>query len=232
MRGATWNVLRIAIEYIDFNPRSSCEERLNLTSMIAAVMRNFNPRSSCEERRELDRMHVGMLVRFQSTLLMRGATQQERVEAESKEISIHAPHARSDNSIQQLQGWLRIFQSTLLMRGATDTVKENRTGITFQSTLLMRGATTLGARVYKDANDFNPRSSCEERPPVRRSSTMPSQFQSTLLMRGATIFSLCVISGRSISIHAPHARRDSRRVPVSSRPAAYFNPRSSCEERQ
>mgnify|MGYP003370240816 CR=1 FL=1 len=100
--------------------------------------------------------------RFQSTLLMRGATRQETATSESLQ-----------------------FQSTLLMRGATlpaiTLLKKSR----FQSTLLMRGATNQKAAglATRDISihapharsdnfkriespigiDFNPRSSCEER---------------------------------------------------------------------
>ena len=95
----------------------------------------------------------------------------------------------------------------------------------------MRGATHHGRRQEGPADDFNPRSSCEERPKTPctyrlsagyfnpRSSceerlalnTLPAsakEFQSTLLMRGAT-------SWARVSASSP----------------ANFNPRSSCEER-
>ena len=55
--------------------------------------------------------------------------------------------------------------------------------------------------------NFNPRSSCEERP-------LASQF--TL--------------APGISIHAPHARSDLVTLDWTTH-ARYFNPRSSCEER-
>ena len=58
--------------------------------------RNFNPRSSCEER-QFDRHFTRLdVLLFQSTLLMRGATCTEQFLQHWKEISIHAPHARSD----------------------------------------------------------------------------------------------------------------------------------------
>ena len=144
-----------------FNPRSSCEERL-LKSLRMDSRHHFNPRSSCEERL----MHVS------------------------------AARGR------------RRFQSTLLMRGATSIVRPPMVFILFQSTLLMRGA-TVGSPSLKSGTDFNPRSSCEERPPFgssccstddfnprssceeRLHQTLsvrsPIQFQSTLLMRGATL---------------------------------------------
>ena len=147
----------------DFNPRSSCEERRGRLVKWHRRGRYFNPRSSCEERR------------LSSLVLCRDA-----------DISIHAPHARSDlPTICELIGKDK-FQSTLLMRGATipGGIPVRRT-CSFQSTLLMRGATKVhsgrcirrlisihapharsdkrdGGRVF-GAQDFNPRSSCEER---------------------------------------------------------------------
>ena len=101
----------------------------------------FNPRSSCEERR-------GRLVmaqawaKFQSTLLMRGATTPYKEQSTVHQISIHAPHARSDAEKLLARLHAEIFQSTLLMRGATSVIGFPVIGFSvFQSTLLMRGAT-------------------------------------------------------------------------------------------
>ena len=56
-----------------FNPRSSCEERLHLNNSMVLI-EYFNPRSSCEERHDFLRTRMTHIMRFQSTLLMRGAT--------------------------------------------------------------------------------------------------------------------------------------------------------------
>ena len=82
------------VALVHFNPRSSCEERprRHLSSchlaisihapharsdpglhMSPATLWHFNPRSSCEERPSLS-LFLFILYRFQSTLLMRGAT--------------------------------------------------------------------------------------------------------------------------------------------------------------
>ena len=58
------------------------------------------------------------------------------------QISIHAPHARSDEHIDP---------------SGFDTFQ-------FQSTLLMRGATSRNCSGVVALTNFNPRSSCEERP--------------------------------------------------------------------
>ena len=142
------------------------------------------------------------------------------------------------------------------MRGATRRLKEmTEEAIEFQSTLLMRGATVF-FRAQKEAGRyFNPRSSCEERRAISRSTKANGLFQSTLLMRGATSGTVDLSDyPKYISIHAPHARSDGARlVPFLSQvqisihaPHArsdtllwtaclhrsHFNPRSSCEERR
>ena len=125
---------------------------------------------------------------FQSTLLMRGATlrKDKSVPVYSK-ISIHAPHARSDGTVQVDYNGMNKFQSTLLMRGATGRQRRMRLPI----------------------DNFNPRSSCEER----------------------RLWWLCFWSILDISIHAPHARSDDVLRTEKGRPCD-FNPRSSCEERR
>ena len=72
MRGATQALLCSSSPTTNFNPRSSCEERLYHDDGRNAVSQNFNPRSSCEER------------------------QDHRPRWALAQISIHAPHARSD----------------------------------------------------------------------------------------------------------------------------------------
>ena len=100
----------------------------------------------------------------------------------------------------------------------------------FQSTLLMRGATSSAHSPVQLPDNFNPRSSCEERQGATRGRQQSYRFQSTLLMRGATRDALQELTeGRfqstllmrgattpeeqirwqsKISIHAPHARSD------------------------
>ena len=129
-------------ESMNFNPRSSCEERRLHLSLSLQKYLHFNPRSSCEERLFLGNEGLS-IVEFQSTLLMRGAT------------SRYACERR-----------LTPFQSTLLMRGATISCFFFWMSPLFQSTLLMRGATPPPADAGT-AGYFNPRSSCEERPPKR-----------------------------------------------------------------
>ena len=145
MRGATPWPVRSHSSLIYFNPRSSCEERPSC-SISSSPSRNFNPRSSCEERL-YRRRRLLPSSRFQSTLLMRGAT------------SPASAPARADLT----------FQSTLLMRGATAQVSVPKTHFDFnprsscEERLFLLGPPAFQAH-------FNPRSSCEERLAVYKKS--------------------------------------------------------------
>ena len=144
--------------------------------------------------------------RFQSTLLMRGATQAQK--------ALRSGHK---------------FQSTLLMRGATRMPPARPRSGRFQSTLLMRGATRQRATAWVRPifqSTLLMRGATPSSPIV----TTFLAFQSTLLMRGATLKNRLPGIELKISIHAPHARSDQSdwRHPYDKR---YFNPRSSCEER-
>ena len=65
---------------------------------------------------------MGLLWEFQSTLPMRGATLRIRHIRIHNGISIHAPHAGSDNAHAKAHIDILKFQSTLPMRGATGSV--------------------------------------------------------------------------------------------------------------
>ena len=147
---------------------------------------HFNPRSSCEERRILFGHH-GDHKKFQSTLLMRGATWQSLQTAQSK-----------------------IFQSTLLMRGATQQHGATAEGRRISIHAPHARSDIFGSILIILSTNFNPRSSCEERPIGAAKASPAIKFQSTLLMRGATINLLKEVQQLSISIHAPHARSDLR----------------------
>ena len=219
---------------MDFNPRSSCEERregeklagcINISihapharsdarsrcrpayepisihapparsdeafMLFIWVYDDFNPRSSCEERPAL------------SCSLSR------------LPISIHAPHARSDWGVSNtVNNLYEVFQSTLLMRGATWIL--GYYGYTKDISIHAphaRSDGTIFARLRPKSN-FNPRSSCEERPGMPMTRSVMGRFQSTLLMRGATRLLSSSCSSYRISIHAPHARSDCR-LPTS-----------------
>ena len=117
MRGATWPINSAAMGNSDFNPRSSCEERLHFTHMS------------------------NLLCLFQSTLLMRGATRLLLLWIYQQKFQ-STLLMRGATCFRYIDGdRAQQFQSTLLMRGATSCRQRLTAGLLFQSTLLMRGAT-------------------------------------------------------------------------------------------
>ena len=125
---------------VDFNPRSSCEERQTPQSASSGNA-DFNPRSSCEERRKpaLRRLRAGADFNPRSSCEERPDT---TVNFDSCHfISIHAPHARSDYSNSRcLSGFCQISIHA----------PHARSDSSWSST-------------WKAGKYFNPRSSCEER---------------------------------------------------------------------
>ena len=77
---------------------------------------------------------------------------------------------------------------------------------------------------------FNPLSSCEERQLHPCRTVQLLLFQSTLLMRGETWTDVKAYMQKDISIHSPHARRDTLNCYINACNID-FNPLSSCEER-
>ena len=146
---------------------------------------------------------------FQSTLPMRGATTATASKRRNRRISIHTPHAGSDEKPHSSSSTRKLFQSTLPMRGATppDTAILTQ-DIQFQSTLPMRGATRFGLYYILSFLNFNPHSPCGER------------LCKINISRRHTI----------ISIHTPHAGSDVFKISHTSL-VVNFNPHSPCGER-
>ena len=86
--------------------------------VLSSFEKNFNPRSSYEER-PFDNTPKNITLKFQSTLLIRGATITPDNAVDELSISIHAPHTRSDPNVAAANVVFWVFQSTLLIRGAT-----------------------------------------------------------------------------------------------------------------
>ena len=97
MRGATPSALYRQHLRPNFNPRSPCGERRDSRKRDPG-RHDFNPRSPCGERRDALTVEISVEV-FQSTLPMRGATVGIHVNSFTRNIiSIHAPHAGSDDN--------------------------------------------------------------------------------------------------------------------------------------
>ena len=167
---------------------------------------------------------------FQSTRPVRGATGRYLAADHATEISIHAPHAGRDRASFVMQTPPYRFQSTRPMRGATTSAPPITSPHTFQSTRPMRGATGVRRPLNRGGRDFNPRAPCGARLTHSNGPQTLLLFQSTRPMRGATG---SVGAGRQtlvISIHAPHAGRDSPTSQHFSR-KLNFNPRAPCGAR-
>ena len=139
MRGATWAGQHPQIGTYNFNPRSSCEERLLLTVLVLLSE-----------------------IKFQSTLLMRGATQVAVAPYDANQFQ-STLLMRGATAFQQHRRKSDEFQSTLLMRGAT------RSSLIISSPLLISihaphaRSDSPSSGLCSIHSYFNPRSSCEER---------------------------------------------------------------------
>ena len=122
-------------------------------------------------------------------------------------ISIHAPHARSDDE------QVGLISAELISIHAPHARSDGMGEVYIVSQQYFNPRSSCEERPLVKAQtmesiDFNPRSSCEERPAWDEEWSWVQEFQSTLLMRGATPY------------HATNQRGKN------------FNPRSSCEERR
>ena len=95
--GATNNRPKSYRVFHNFNPRSPCGERHAWRSDLA-TRSHFNPRSPCGERRLLHGSKPSVLIIFQSTLPVWGATTPRPPQPPPSGISIHAPRVGSDGS--------------------------------------------------------------------------------------------------------------------------------------
>ena len=185
MRGATQYGMCIPIHIYDFNPRSSCEERRirrdgdrdvceisihapharsdAATELCTSSKAHFNPRSSCEERLAT----VGIMPAFSYFNPRSSCEERQHSPIASNLASNFNPRSSCEERPVYNEQFKQdlLFQSTLLMRGATSLHQLFHASFTaFQSTLLMRGATACGCTSNCGRTNFNPRSSCEERP--------------------------------------------------------------------
>ena len=125
------------------------------------------------------------LAEFQSTLLMRGATPCHTYPHPAPPISIHAPHARSDVSMTLHDATHSQFQSTLLMRGATSEVSVQKSGFDISIHAPHARSDSIGAESWHQS------AISIHAPHARSDSCRGSRYR-----------------GDDISIHAPHARSD------------------------
>ena len=153
--------------------------------------------------------HLMLMPLFQSTPLIRGATRHQRADARRRQISIHAPHTRSDNvwASRHLQIHISIHaphtRSDLHPCAATSRTHDFNPRPSYEE----RPYIWLSMRAH---SYFNPRPSYEERPAELWGISPTTVFQSTPLIRGATAKPDSAPASKKISIHAPHTRSDSQ----------------------
>ena len=149
---------------------------------------------------------------FQYMLLLRGATQLKMVQPGRSECfnTCSSCEEQLHSLCLNHQGFR--FQYMLLLRGATLTHVFPRTKCRFQYMLLLRGATACLCASHTKSSRFNTCSSCEEQPIEPLFCQKLHRFQYMLLLRGATDDFFVVPAEQFVSIHAPLARSNLRRV--------------------
>ncbi len=149
-----------------------------------------------------------------------------------KEISIHAPHTRSDREGRTRRPAYKNFNPRPSYEERQPTKKREREEFTiFQSTPLIRGATWNAVR---DCRDAIFQSTPLIRGATRRSKGIHSPyhiFQSTPLIRGATLSVVPSVNTRELFQSTPLIRGATFRTFWTPSCSFYFNPRPSYEER-
>ena len=195
------------------------------------------------------RFAVPTSVAFQSTHPLRGATGFFCDLPLGIDISIHAPLAGCDRRPCPSENLLIDFnpRTPCGVRPIPVTKLNNIFG--FQPTHPLRGATMIRYNYVKQfmisihaplagcdlhssrgtgtVRNFNPRTPCGVRPSDTAALTPFLAFQSTHPLRGATVSQAQGFRDEAISIHAPLAGCDARRV-LLRRDGRNFNPRTPC----
>ena len=148
----------------DFNPRSSCEERLRHAVRLQGKMDiSIHAPHARSDPHFLPCLHQALQISIHAPHA-RSDFRLQLIETVVVEISIHAPHARSDPHASR---WMASSRISIHAPHA-------------------RSDSIWSLRLW-NTRYFNPRSSCEERHGDSSGTPyMTSGFQSTLLMRGAT----------------------------------------------
>ena len=189
----------------DFNPRSPWGERLRLDPSPRRRS-YFNPRSPWGERPK-NCKHQCMLLPFQSTLPVGGATRILPGLELPIYISIHAPRGGSDRP----------------QKGRIPSWRHFNPRSPWGERLVLAAVECL-------TSDFNPRSPWGERQLDSGTLLRGWQFQSTLPVGGATTIKVFAGCHDFISIHAPRGGSDGTQ-PHRKSTSHYFNPRSPWGER-
>ena len=211
----------------DFNPRSPYGERPGQQG-VGGPQVDFNPRSPYGER-QFERDLLLEVDEFQSTLPLRGATEDELVATVEIKISIHAPLTGSDRYMRD--GAMDIFIS--IHAPLTGSDKGFKSGCLLLDDFNPRspyGERPTGRKFRYSRPDFNPRSPYGERLMRITPKVTVKEFQSTLPLRGATYFPVLRLlwTGFQSTLPLRGATPPGSNVPVFTK---NFNPRSPYGER-
>ena len=189
MRGATRRPACGHLQHLYFNPRAPCGARLKGCEAPAA----------------------GWV--FQSTRPMRGATPRSLRGRYAGDISIHAPHAGRDAHQDRRLPLCHHFNPRAPC-GARRTSLHRRACPRYFNPRAPCGARRGRQRnVFPAVQHFNPRAPCGARlNAATQAGDYYATFQSTRPMRGATRRHDRAQQALHISIHAPHAGRDSKSI--------------------
>ena len=195
----------------NFNPRAPCGARPIAGSISNSTWKFQSTRpmrgaTTCTGKHSID------FNQFQSTRPMRGATNFTRTcMGHTGDFNPRAPCGA------RLQGLRRNvsecgFQSTRPMRGATRRDADLLHGWHISIHAPHAGRDVVLGAWQRAFGYFNPRAPCGARRGFHQIDGFSLGFQSTRPMRGATFLQLLLIHRVRISIHAPHAGRDSKSI--------------------
>ena len=142
LRGATLSFPWLNVTTIYFNPRAPCGARLQGARGELFLLRDFNPRAPCGARPPL-RICRKLLLIFQPTRPLRGATLSRTEQENQHRISTHAPLAGRDSHGGVVQ-WshVTLYFNPRAPCGARRISDASRGNVErFQPTRPLRGAT-------------------------------------------------------------------------------------------
>ena len=150
---------------------------------------------------------------FQSTRPMRGATPRQTAQLRwANRISIHAPHAGRDNDQQHVPPMGQKFQSTRPMRGATPGHSELKGAKEISIHAPHAGRDAISPRNTPVNGNFNPRAPCGARRGPAPVAHCHRHFNPRAPCGARPLLITSRTAQQGISIHAPHAGRDSKSI--------------------
>ena len=212
-----------------FNPRAPCGARPSGDSP-AEPLTCFNPRAPCGARPH-GLLYTARNVSFQSTRPMRGATGTVDRGLKERPVSIHAPHAGRDTRPYTRRG----FSDGFNPRAPCGARRDKRGGILLDLLVSIHaphaGRDRRHRHVYHRRVRFNPRAPCGARPSYQIAIIRLLRFNPRAPCGARPTSSERLRVQVFVSIHAPHAGRDTR-CHVETARVKSFNPRAPCGARQ